>query len=105
MKGLNLVIVVGFIFCMSGCGGSSSSSDENPNGNVPPDSSAPSNVAPIAQNDVATSTNDQSITIDVLANDADQDGDALSISSINSCLLYTSPSPRDLSTSRMPSSA
>ena len=25
--------------------------------------------------------------------------------SINSCLLYTSPSPRDLSTSRMPSSA
>ena len=24
---------------------------------------------------------------------------------INSCLLYTSPSPRDLSTSRMPSSA
>ena len=27
------------------------------------------------------------------------------ISSTNSCLLYTSPSPRDLSTSRMPSSA
>eukprot|EP00831_Metopus_contortus_P028642 TRINITY_DN2373_c0_g1_i6.p1 TRINITY_DN2373_c0_g1~~TRINITY_DN2373_c0_g1_i6.p1 ORF type:complete len:117 (+),score=29.86 TRINITY_DN2373_c0_g1_i6:161-511(+) len=26
-------------------------------------------------------------------------------SSFNSCLLYTSPSPRDLSTSRMPSSA
>ena len=26
-------------------------------------------------------------------------------SSINNCLLYTSPSPRDLSTSRMPSSA
>ena len=25
--------------------------------------------------------------------------------SINTCLLYTSPSPRDLSTSRMPSSA
>ena len=24
---------------------------------------------------------------------------------VNSCLLYTSPSPRDLSTSRMPSSA
>ena len=24
---------------------------------------------------------------------------------INNCLLYTSPSPRDLSTSRMPSSA
>ena len=29
----------------------------------------------------------------------------LSESELNSCLLYTSPSPRDLSTSRMPSSA
>ena len=29
----------------------------------------------------------------------------LDISKANSCLLYTSPSPRDLSTSRMPSSA
>ena len=27
------------------------------------------------------------------------------IKSVKSCLLYTSPSPRDLSTSRMPSSA
>ena len=27
------------------------------------------------------------------------------VESINCCLLYTSPSPRDLSTSRMPSSA
>ena len=27
------------------------------------------------------------------------------LSTINTCLLYTSPSPRDLSTSRMPSSA
>ena len=27
------------------------------------------------------------------------------IDSLNNCLLYTSPSPRDLSTSRMPSSA
>ena len=29
----------------------------------------------------------------------------LGYSAINTCLLYTSPSPRDLSTSRMPSSA
>ena len=29
----------------------------------------------------------------------------LSLNTTNSCLLYTSPSPRDLSTSRMPSSA
>ena len=32
-------------------------------------------------------------------------GDATSPATIGSCLLYTSPSPRDLSTSRMPSSA
>ena len=31
--------------------------------------------------------------------------DTLDLTSSNSCLLYTSPSPRDLSTSRMPSSA
>ena len=30
---------------------------------------------------------------------------SLSLQIINDCLLYTSPSPRDLSTSRMPSSA
>ena len=30
---------------------------------------------------------------------------ASAMMSINACLLYTSPSPRDLSTSRMPSSA
>ena len=30
---------------------------------------------------------------------------AVEASMINLCLLYTSPSPRDLSTSRMPSSA
>ena len=29
----------------------------------------------------------------------------LTLDSLQSCLLYTSPSPRDLSTSRMPSSA
>ena len=28
-----------------------------------------------------------------------------SFGAVNACLLYTSPSPRDLSTSRMPSSA
>ena len=33
------------------------------------------------------------------------DGRDLSISGVAPCLLYTSPSPRDLSTSRMPSSA
>ena len=33
------------------------------------------------------------------------DGKITVTSTTNSCLLYTSPSPRDLSTSRMPSSA
>ena len=34
-----------------------------------------------------------------------QSGDRLRTDRLCSCLLYTSPSPRDLSTSRMPSSA
>ena len=34
-----------------------------------------------------------------------QRGNAYGIAMYGSCLLYTSPSPRDLSTSRMPSSA
>ena len=33
------------------------------------------------------------------------DGDQAALETMNACLLYTSPSPRDLSTSRMPSSA
>ncbi len=32
-------------------------------------------------------------------------GRGFSVSTVKHCLLYTSPSPRDLSTSRMPSSA
>ena len=38
-----------------------------------------------------------------VADGIDRDGDGEADSSV--CLLYTSPSPRDLSTSRMPSSA
>ena len=41
---------------------------------------------------------------DLQHNDDDDEGRDLT-SAINTCLLYTSPSPRDLSTSRMPSSA
>ena len=36
---------------------------------------------------------------------AAEDKDDFSIMLVSACLLYTSPSPRDLSTSRMPSSA
>ena len=39
----------------------------------------------------------------ILATDPDREGEAIAWH-VN-CLLYTSPSPRDLSTSRMPSSA
>ena len=35
----------------------------------------------------------------------DKDFVAVELANYNACLLYTSPSPRDLSTSRMPSSA
>ena len=35
----------------------------------------------------------------------DDDPETVYVTSLSTCLLYTSPSPRDLSTSRMPSSA
>ena len=44
------------------------------------------------------------VALDLLSTIWD-DHDRLLISSFQHCLLYTSPSPRDLSTSRMPSSA
>ena len=40
-----------------------------------------------------------------LINEAKQLYNLKSLNALNTCLLYTSPSPRDLSTSRMPSSA
>ena len=49
--------------------------------------------------DPATEENCAVIT---LGNKADVD---LAVSAAKDCLLYTSPSPRDVSTSRMPSSA
>ena len=43
---------------------------------------------------------------DALAEQCDRDIARTSVvTTLNVCLLYTSPSPRDLSTSRMPSSA
>ena len=41
----------------------------------------------------------------LLGNDDDDDGRPVTDADLQPCLLYTSPSPRDLSTSRMPSSA
>ena len=41
----------------------------------------------------------------VLEDESDESNDEYATEERNNCLLYTSPSPRDLSTSRMPSSA
>jgi hypothetical protein len=41
------------------------------------------NDAPVAVNDVATTTEETPVTIDVLANDSDVDGDALTVSSVS----------------------
>jgi hypothetical protein len=44
---------------------------------------AVANAAPVAANDSATTVRDTPYTIDVLANDSDPDGDALSIANVN----------------------
>ena len=65
------------------------------------------NDDPVAANDAFSTDEDTAYSAtlgldDLLQNDSDLDGDTLTVTT---CLLYTSPSPRDLSTSRMPSSA
>ena len=64
------------------------------------------NIPPVAVGDAPSASVEigNSLTINVLSNDGDSDG-ALDISSVKTCLLYTSPSPRDATLSRMPSSA
>jgi subtilisin-like proprotein convertase family protein len=51
-------------------------------GTVQPYTTAPVNRAPVAVNDAATTTAGTPVTVDVLANDSDPDGDAVSISGI-----------------------
>ena len=46
-------------------------------------SETPANSAPDADNDSASTTADQSVTVDVLANDDDADGDGLTIESVD----------------------
>ncbi len=48
-------------------------------GTVQPYTTAPVNRAPVAVNDAATTTAGTPVTVDVLANDSDPDGDAVSI--------------------------
>ena len=68
---------------------------------------SPVNDNPIAGNDSFQVDEDDSLTGNVITNsDTDAENDILTAMLVNGpCLLYTSPSPRDLSTSRMPSSA
>ncbi|HBE70599.1 MAG TPA: hypothetical protein DDW52_20835, partial [Planctomycetaceae bacterium] len=46
------------------------------------DDGDPANAAPIAVNDSGATAEDQAVTVDVLANDSDPEGDALSIASV-----------------------
>ena len=59
--------------------------------------------------DNASTLEDSEVEINVLLNDSYETSSPFALSVVNgsygTCLLYTSPSPRDLSTSRMPSSA
>ena len=101
----------------------------------PADPSTIDNAPPIATDDVFTSLVDVSLTSSVISNDTDPDSDVIAIAGstgveattpqtittteggsvtlntdgtftyVPPCLLYTSPSPRDATLSRMPSSA
>ena len=72
--------------------------------------SPPASPAPLAPEDVIIvgNSSDDPFAIDVAftVGQAEDIADLISMKNFaNTCLLYTSPSPRDLSTSRMPSSA
>ncbi|WP_448569876.1 Ig-like domain-containing protein, partial [Thalassotalea ganghwensis] len=60
---------------LAACGGGSSSSTPDT-----PDTPVDTNNAPTATNDSASATLGEALTIDVLANDTDSDGDSLTIS-------------------------
>ena len=55
--------------------------------------------------DSFTSTDDCSAPVESLGGGFIVPSTLCNLDEVNTCLLYTSPSPRDLSTSRMPSSA
>ena len=59
--------------------------DNGGNGDDNGDNQEPTNNPPVAQDDSAQTNQDEAVTIDVLANDSDPDGDPISISS------YTQP--------------
>lgn len=74
-----LIIITLALVALTACGGSSSSDTKQPES---PDPIV--NKAPIASADVALAQNNETITIDVLANDTDPEGKSLSLSAIAS---------------------
>jgi len=50
----------------------------------PPPTGGPANSAPVATDDAATAAEDGQVTVDVLANDTDADGDALAVATVGS---------------------
>ena len=63
--------------------------------------------SPSSENIIFTKSATEGINLvsSCLSDNYFNDGDEVLLTSLEHCLLYTSPSPRDLSTSRMPSSA
>ena len=57
------------------------------------------NTSPLKRVEVDT------VTVDIIENALSNAREEMDAVLFRTCLLYTSPSPRDLSTSRMPSSA
>ena len=56
---------------------------EDPPTEEPPTEDPPANVAPVANNDTATTTEDDAVVINVLANDTDSDGGSLTVASFD----------------------
>ncbi len=77
-----------FCLAIAACGGGGGGGGSD----APSGPASPTNTAPIANNDsVSVSARETSIVIDVLANDSDADGDALSLTAVESSEFGTDP--------------
>ena len=111
---MKVIIFICILFLVSwGAGGSSSSapnylSIDNTNTNtsyvyIPPSGKSKDNcVAQTSTSDFVENFDNEQLDLSVWSYDEGCNNNG---GGCNGCLLYTSPSPRDLSTSRMPSSA
>lgn len=78
-KEINTFIAMVFtVLLLAACG-----SDSPDSGNAPTNNTPPANTAPIAGSDIADVSNNNSVTINVLENDSDADGDTLVIQEIS----------------------